>query len=43
MFYLRNQTQSIFTFQDERCEIGWNQHVPLLKELYQHYVGPQIW
>ena len=37
MFYLQNHTDLIYTFGDERCEIGWNQHVPLLKELYPHY------
>ena len=42
MLYLKNQTQSIFIFDDERCELGWNQHVPLLKDLYRMYQGPQI-
>jgi hypothetical protein len=37
MFYLENQTDSVFTFPDERCELGWNQHVPLLRELYKNY------
>jgi len=37
MHYLISQNRSIFMFQDERCEIGWNQHVPLLKDLYQNY------
>jgi hypothetical protein len=42
MLYLKNQTQSIFIFDDERCELGSNQHVPLLKDLYRMYQGPQI-
>mmetsp|Transcript_6262 Transcript_6262/g.15501 ORF Transcript_6262/g.15501 Transcript_6262/m.15501 type:complete len:355 (+) Transcript_6262:34-1098(+) len=37
MLYLQNHTQSIFIFDDERCEMGWNQHVPLLKDLYRKY------
>lgn len=37
MLYLKNQTDSIFMFDDERCELGWNQQVPLLKDLYSHY------
>ena len=42
MLYLKNQTQSISIFDDERCELGSNQHVPLLKDLYRMYQGPQI-
>lgn len=37
MFYLRNHSKSIFMFSDERCELAWNQHVPLLKDLYKEY------
>lgn len=37
MHYLQNQTQSVFIFRRERCEMGWNQHVPLLVDLDQHY------
>lgn len=37
MFYLRNHSESIFIFPDERCELAWNQHVPLLKDLYKEY------
>mmetsp|Transcript_3092 Transcript_3092/g.6595 ORF Transcript_3092/g.6595 Transcript_3092/m.6595 type:complete len:354 (-) Transcript_3092:37-1098(-) len=37
MLYLKNQTESIFIFDDERCELGWNQHVPLLKDLHTRY------
>jgi len=37
MLYLKNQTQSVFIFDDERCELGWNQHVPLLKDLHREY------
>jgi len=37
MFYLRNHSQSIFMFPDERCELAWNQHVPLLKDIYKEY------
>lgn len=37
MLYLKNHTQSIFIFEDERCEMGWNQHVALLKDLYEEY------
>lgn len=37
MLYLKKQTQSIFVFDEERCELGFNQHVPLLKELHREY------
>lgn len=37
MLYLENQTKSVFTFHDERCEMGWNQQVPLLVDLYKNY------
>lgn len=37
MLYLKNQTDSVFIFKDERCEIAWGQKVPLLKDLHQHY------
>jgi hypothetical protein len=37
MLYLQKQAKSIFMFDQERCEIGYNQHVPLLADLYQHY------
>lgn len=37
MLYLKNQSQSVFMFSDERCEMGWNQHVPLLVDLYHQY------
>lgn len=37
MRYLKNQSQSVFIFDDERCEMGWNQHVPLLKDLYRNH------
>lgn len=42
MLYLKNQTQSIYIFDDERCELGWNRHVPLLQDLYRMYPGPHI-
>jgi len=42
MLYLKNQTQSIFIFEHERCELGWNRNVPLLKDLFRMYQGPQI-
>lgn len=37
MFYLRNHSESIFIFPDERCELAWNQHVPLLNDMYKEY------
>lgn len=37
MLYLKNQTESIFIFEDERCEIAWGQQVPLLKDLHRNY------
>jgi len=37
MLYLKSQTQSVFIFEDERCELGSNQHVPLLKDLHREY------
>lgn len=37
MFYLRNHSESVFIFPDERCELAWNQHVPLLKDMYKEY------
>jgi hypothetical protein len=37
MYYLQNQTQSIFIFSEERCEMGWNQHVPLMVDLHRNY------
>ena len=37
MLYLKNHTESVFIFDDERCELGWNQEVPLLKDLYREY------
>jgi hypothetical protein len=37
MHYLQNQTQSIFIFTEERCELGWNQHVPLMIDLHRNY------
>jgi hypothetical protein len=37
MLYLKNQSDSIYMFDDERCELGWNQQVRLLKDLYQNY------
>jgi hypothetical protein len=37
MVYLENQTESVFMFSDERCEMGWNQHVPLLVDLWKNY------
>lgn len=37
MHYLQNQTQSIFIFKEERCELGWNQHVPLMVDLHRNY------
>jgi len=37
MLYLKNQTQTIFIFEDERCELGWNQQVRLLTDLHRMY------
>jgi hypothetical protein len=37
MLYLQKQHKSIFMFDQERCEIGYNQHVPLLADLYKNY------
>jgi hypothetical protein len=37
MLYLKNQTQSVFVFDEERCELGYNQQVPLLKDLHHEY------
>lgn len=37
MFYLEQYKNSIFTFRDERCELGWNQHVKLIRDMYQEY------
>jgi hypothetical protein len=37
MLYLQKQTKSIFIFDQERCEMGYNQHVPLLADLYKNY------
>ena len=37
MFYLEQYTDSIFTFPDERCELGWNQHIKLIRALYRQY------
>ena len=37
MLYLENQTQSVHIFHHERCEMGWNQHVPLLVDLHRFY------
>lgn len=37
MLYLEQQADSVFIFEDERCELGWNQHVKLLRDLYKHY------
>jgi hypothetical protein len=41
MLYLQKQ-KAIFMFDQERCEMGYNQHVPLLADLYKHYQGPQL-
>ena len=37
MTYLQSKQDSIFIFGDERCDLGWNQHVVLLQDLYKHY------
>jgi hypothetical protein len=37
MLYLENQTESVFIFRQERCEMGWNQQVPLLVDLHKNY------
>lgn len=37
MLYLKNQTQSVFIFEDERCDLTGNQQVRLLKDLYKEY------
>jgi hypothetical protein len=37
MLYLKNQTNSIYIDDDERCELGWKQEARLVKDLYQHY------
>ena len=37
MLYLANQTESVSMFHDERCEMGFNQHVPLLGDLHKKY------
>ena len=37
MFHLKNHTESVFMFRDERCELSWNQQVVLLKDLHQQY------
>lgn len=37
MFYLEQYTDSIFIFPDERCELGWNQHVKLIRAMYREY------
>jgi hypothetical protein len=38
MFYLEQYKSSIFTFRDERCELGWNQHVKLIREMHKEYL-----
>jgi hypothetical protein len=42
MLYLENQTESVHMFHHERCEMGWNQHVPLLVDLHKYYQGPHV-
>ena len=42
MFYLEQYTDAIFTFPDERCELGWNQHVKLIRALYRQYQPNRI-
>ena len=37
MAYLRNQTESIYMFDDERCELGWKQEVNLVWHLHANY------
>lgn len=37
MLYLKNHTESIFIFDDERCELGWNQQIRLVYDLYKEY------
>ena len=37
MFYLEQYKSSIFTFRDERCELGWNQHVKLIRDMHTEY------
>lgn len=37
MFYLEQYKDSIFIFPDERCELGWNQHVKLIRAMYRKY------
>jgi hypothetical protein len=42
MLYLQKQHKSIFMFDQERCEMGYNQQVPLLVDLYKNYQGPHL-
>lgn len=37
MLFLKNHTESVFIFKKERCEMGWNQHVRLIGDLYKHW------
>ena len=37
MAYLRNQTESIYMFDYERCELGWKQEVSLVRDLHANY------
>jgi hypothetical protein len=37
MLYLEQYKSSIFTFRDERCELNWNQHVKLIRDMHKEY------
>ncbi len=37
MLFLKNHTESVYIFKDERCEMGWNQHVVLIRDLYERW------
>eukprot|EP00525_Craspedostauros_australis_P011376 CAMPEP_0198135926 /NCGR_PEP_ID=MMETSP1442-20131203/60841_1 /TAXON_ID= /ORGANISM="Craspedostauros australis, Strain CCMP3328" /LENGTH=379 /DNA_ID=CAMNT_0043797117 /DNA_START=1225 /DNA_END=2364 /DNA_ORIENTATION=- len=37
MLYLKQYTDSIFIFSQERCEMGYNQHVVVFKDLYKQF------
>ena len=37
MLYLEKHSDTVFIPNEERCELGWNQHVKLIRELYRHY------
>lgn len=39
MFHLKNHPQ-VRMFSDERCDMGYNQHVKLIRDLYTNMSGP---